>query len=183
MSFINIYKFFLHYVLKLAGIRPQKIEIESGTILNIWVPTETTQKPAVVFLHGFALDGILTWHFQALALAKDYSVYVPDFVFFGDSSTDRTLRSVEFQAECIAKGLKKLGVEKCILVGFSYGGIVGFKIAEVYPELVESMVVSCSVIALTESISKARLDHLGFKRWADYLLPDSVEGKLEKKRV
>ncbi|KAK8510144.1 hypothetical protein V6N13_103742 [Hibiscus sabdariffa] len=178
MRFIKAYKFALHYVLKLAGISPQKIEIDPGTTLNFWAPTAAhkSRKPAVVFLHGFALDGILTWHLQALALAKDYSVYVPDFVFFGESTTDRHERSVEFQAECMAKGLKKLGVEKCTLVGLSYGGMVGFKMAEVYPELVESMVVSCSVVALTESISRARLEHIGFECWADYLLPDSVEG-------
>ncbi|KAK8671604.1 hypothetical protein V6N13_038194 [Hibiscus sabdariffa] len=157
MSFFKIYKFFLHWVLKLAGISPQKIEIEPGTILNFWVPTETTstaagksQKPTVVFLHGFAFDGILSWHIQVLALAKDYSVYVPDLIFFGDSTTDRTERSVGFQAEYIVKGLRKLGVGKCILVGFSYGGMVGFKMVEVYLELVESILVTGSVITLTD---------------------------------
>ncbi|TYH94269.1 hypothetical protein ES332_A12G029800v1 [Gossypium tomentosum] len=176
MGLLKIYKFFLHGVLKLAGISPKKIEIQPGTVVNFWVPTQTTTKPAVVFLHGFAFDGILTWQFQALALAKHYSVYVPDFVFFGDSITDKSERSVEFQAECIAKGLKKLGVQKCTLVGFSYGGMVGFKMAEIYPELVHSMVVTCSTMALTESISKARLHRLGFNSWPDFLLPDSVQG-------
>ncbi|XP_052879421.1 uncharacterized protein LOC128285625 [Gossypium arboreum] len=145
MSLLKIYKFFLHGVLKLAGISPRKIDIEPGTVVKIWVPTQTTTKPAVVFLHGFAFDGILTWRFQALALANHYSVYVPDFVFFGDSITDKSERSVQLQAECIAKGLKKLGVQKCTLVGFSYGGMVGFKMAEIYPELVHSMVVTCSL--------------------------------------
>ncbi|TYH94270.1 hypothetical protein ES332_A12G029900v1 [Gossypium tomentosum] len=153
-------------MLKLAGISPKKIDIEPGTVVKIWVPTQTTTKPAVVFLHGFAFDGILTWRFQALALANHYSVYVPDFVFFGDSITDKSERSVQFQAECIAKGLKKLGVQKCTLVGFSYGGMVGFKMAEIYPELVHSMV----------SISKARLHRLGLNSWPDFLLPDSVQG-------
>ncbi|KAK6240929.1 Alpha/beta hydrolase fold-1 - like 10 [Theobroma cacao] len=183
MSFLKIYKFLLHGVLKLAGISPRTIEIEPGTIMNFWVPTETInntntkrKKPAVVFLHGFAFDGILTWQCQALALAKEYSVYVPDFLFFGGSITDKTERSVEFQAECMAKGLRKLGVEKCTLVGFSYGGMVGFKMAEMYPDLVESMVVTCSVMALTESISNAGLERIGFPSWADYLLPVSVRG-------
>ncbi|KAK6282708.1 hypothetical protein POUND7_016533 [Theobroma cacao] len=183
MSFLKIYKFLLHGVLKLAGISPGTIEIEPGTIMNFWVPTETInntntkrKKPAVVFLHGFGFDGILTWQFQALALAKEYSVYVPDFLFFGGSITDKTERSVEFQAECMAKGLRKLGVEKCTLVGFSYGGMVGFKMAEMYPDLVESMVVTCSVMALTESISNAGLERIGFPSWADYLLPVSVKG-------
>ncbi|XP_040963812.1 uncharacterized protein [Gossypium hirsutum] len=160
----------------LAGISPKKIEIEPGTVVNFWVPTQTTTKPAVVFLHGFAFDGILTWQFQALALANRYSVYVPDFVFFGDSITDKSERSVEFQAECIAKGLKKLGVEKCTLVSFSYGGAVGFKMAEIYPELVHSLVVTCFPMALTDSISNARFHRLGFNSWQDYLLPDSVKG-------
>ncbi|KAA3462900.1 monoacylglycerol lipase abhd6-A-like isoform X2 [Gossypium australe] len=176
MGLLKIYKFFLHGVLKLAGISPKKIEIEPGTVVNFWVPTQTTTKPAVVFLHGFAFDGILTWQFQVLALANHYSVYVPDFVFFGDSITDKSERSVEFQAECIAKGLKKLGVQKCTLVGFSFGGIVGFKMAEIYPELVHSLVVTCSVMALTESISKVQLQRLGFNSWPDYLLPESVQG-------
>ncbi|MBA0688064.1 hypothetical protein Goari_005872, partial [Gossypium aridum] len=176
MGLLKIYKFFLHGVLKLAGISPKKIEIEPGTVVNFCVPTQTTTKPAVVFLHGFAFDGILTWQFQALALANRYSVYVPDFVFFGNSITDKSERSVEFQAECIAKGLKKLGVQKCTLVGSSYGGMVGFKMAEIYPELVHSLVVTCSPMALTDSISKARLHRLGFNSWPDYLLPDSVKG-------
>lgn len=176
MCLLKIYKFFLHGVLKLAGISPEKIEIEPGTLVNFWVPTQSTTKPAVVFLHGFAFDGILTWQFQVLALANHYSVYVPDFIFFGDSVTDKTERSVEFQAECIAKGLNKLGVQQCTLVGFSYGGMVGFKMAEMYPELVHSMVVTCSPMAFTESISKARLHRLGFNSWPDYLLPESVKG-------
>ncbi|XVE49048.1 hypothetical protein DITRI_Ditri01bG0050900 [Diplodiscus trichospermus] len=145
------------------------IEIEPGTVINFWAPTETTnrstskqrKKPALVFIHGFGFDGILNWQFQSLAFAEDYSVYVPDLVFFGCSITDRTERSVEFQAECMAKGLRKLGVEKCTLVGLSYGGMVGFKRAEMYPDLVESTVVSCSAMAMTESISNAGLQRLG----------------------
>ncbi|KAK8263249.1 hypothetical protein V6Z11_D12G029800 [Gossypium hirsutum] len=175
-GFVEDIQVFSAWVLKLAGISPKKIEIEPGTVVNFWVPTQTTTKPAVVFLHGFAFDGILTWQFQALALANRYSVYVPDFVFFGDSITDKSERSVEFQAECIAKGLKKLGVEKCTLVSFSYGGAVGFKMAEIYPELVHSLVVTCFPMALTDSISNARLHRLGFNSWQDYLLPDSVKG-------
>ncbi|CAN6544061.1 unnamed protein product [Malus baccata var. baccata] len=175
-----VYKFILHGVMKLVGMRPQTVEIEPGTIMNFWVPNKITEKqkskPAVVFIHGFAMDGISTWQFQVLSLVKDYAVYVPDLLFFGSSTTDKPDRSLEFQAECVAKGLRILGVERCTVVGLSYGGMVGFKMAELYPNLVESMVVTCSVMALTRSITNASLDRLGFKCWSDYLLPDSVEG-------
>ncbi|XP_040365569.1 epoxide hydrolase 4 isoform X2 [Rosa chinensis] len=176
-----IYKPILHGLMKLAGVRPQTLEIEPGTVMNFWVPTETNSKkskPAVVFLHGFAEDGIMTWQFQVLSLARYYAVYVPDLIFFGGSITDKPHRSPEFQAECVAKGLRKLGVERCTLVGLSYGGMVGFKMAELYPDLVAAFVVTCSVMALNESVSDAGLGRIGFSRWSDYLLPGSVKGAM-----
>ncbi|XWS67908.1 hypothetical protein CRYUN_Cryun04dG0045100 [Craigia yunnanensis] len=65
----------------------------------------------------------------------------------------------------MAKGLKKLGVERCPLVGFSYGGIVGFKMTEMRPDLIDSMVVAGSVMALTDNISIATLQRIGFSSW------------------
>jgi pimeloyl-ACP methyl ester carboxylesterase len=74
------------------------------------------------------------------------------------------------------KGLRKIGVEKCILVGFSYGGMVAFKMAELYPDLVQAMVISGSILAMTDSISEATLSELGFKSSSELLLPNSVNG-------
>ena len=65
----------------------------------------------VVLVHGFAGEGIVTWQFQVGALTKKYDVYVPDLLFFGGSFSDKPDRSPTFQAECLAAGLKKLGVE------------------------------------------------------------------------
>jgi pimeloyl-ACP methyl ester carboxylesterase len=176
---LSLYKPLLYGLMKVAGMRRQVVEIESGTVINFWVPSDETtakRKSAVVFLHGFGFDGILTWQFQVLALANKYAVYVPDFLFFGDSITDKSERSPAFQAECMAKGLRKHGVEKCTLVGLSYGGMVGFKMAEMYPNLVDSMVITCSVMALTKSISRAGLQRIGFSSWAEYLIPETVKG-------
>lgn len=110
------------------------------------------------------------------ALSKRYSVYVPDLLFFGDSITDKSDRSPTFQAECLAAGLRKLGVDKCTVVGFSYGGMVAFKLAELWPELVEAMVVSGSILAMTDSISGETLQRLGFGSSSELLLPTSVKG-------
>ncbi|KAK7816045.1 uncharacterized protein LOC111999398 [Quercus suber] len=183
VNIFGVYKPLLRWLMKLVVMRPQTVEIKPGTVMNFWVPNETPNKSknsnnnkAVVFIHGFAADGIITWQSQVLALARKYKVYVPDLLFFGGSITDRSERSPEFQAECVAKGLKKPSVERCTLVGLSYGGMVGFKMAEMYPDLVESMVLTCSAMALTKSISDAALERIGFKSWSDYTLPDSVQG-------
>lgn len=178
----------IHGIVKLAGLTPQTIEIEPGTLMNIWVPKEIVTKydgkivyvpptkPAVLLLHSFAMDGIFTWFLQVLALTREYSVYVPDFLFFGGSITDRNERSASFQAEFVAKGLKKLRVENVTLVGLSYGGMVGFKIAQLYPNLVKSMVMSATVTELTESISLDSYKRLGLSSWSDLLMPTTVEG-------
>ncbi|CAL5333602.1 unnamed protein product [Camellia sinensis] len=187
----------LHGLINIAGLTSQRVELEAGTVMTIWVPKQTiiinnnntntqpknqTQKwnkpnkPVVVLAHPFCADGILMWFFQALSLTSMYSVYVPDFLFFGGSTTNTANRSATFQAECLAKGLRKVGVDKCTLVGLSYGGMVGFKMAKLYPDLVDAMVVSSTVIELTESITGECLDRLGFSSWSELLLPETVEG-------
>ncbi|GMY11520.1 Epoxide hydrolase 4 [Fagus crenata] len=181
----------MHGLMKMAGVKPYIVEIEPGTVMNFWVPLETLKKPkkgerpeppakpnkpVVVLVHGFASEGIVTWQFQVGALTKKYSVYVPDLLFFGDSITDKTDRSPTFQAECLVTGLRKLGVERCVVVGFSYGGMVAFKMAELYPDLVHAMVVSGSIIAMTDSISETTLQGLGFSSSSELLLPTSVKG-------
>ncbi|KAK1358641.1 monoacylglycerol lipase ABHD6 [Heracleum sosnowskyi] len=190
---VNIFKILealVNWAVKLAGLTPKLVEIEPGTVLNIWVPTETlknttkvAQKPVVVLLHSFAANGILTWFFQAISLSGTYSVYVPDFIFFGDSVTDKLDRTSNFQAECLAKGLQKLGVKKCTIVGLSYGGMVGFNLARNYPDLVESMVVTGTVMEMTESIMAAGMAKFGGESWSDLLMPESIDGVKEMMTV
>ncbi|GJR97184.1 alpha/beta hydrolase fold-1 [Tanacetum coccineum] len=178
----------LHGLVKLAGLTPQTVAIEPRTWMKIWVPKDIVTKeggkivyvpptkPAVVLLHSFAMDGIFTWFLQILALSRDYSVYVPDLLFFGGSITDKNERSAGFQAEFVAKGLEKLRVENVIVVGLSYGGMVGFKMAKLYPKLVKSFVASGTVIEMTESISREAYKQLDITSWSDLLMPETVEG-------
>ncbi|RZS19563.1 hypothetical protein BHM03_00051983 [Ensete ventricosum] len=134
------------------------------------------EKPAVVLVHGFAAEGIVTWQFQFGVLVNQYEVYIPDLFFFGGSTTDAADRSPAFQAECLAAALDKLSVRRCTAVGFSYGGMVAFKMAEMRPDLVRSLVVSGSVFAMTDSISRTTLDQLGFASSSELLMPESIKG-------
>ncbi|CAI0556609.1 unnamed protein product [Linum tenue] len=163
-----------------VGTQPEAVEIEEGTVINFWLPTTTATKnhlPPLVFLHGFGFNGILTWQFQIPAFSRSHSVYVPDLLFFGGSFTQNPRRSPAFMAECLAKGLRKLGVERgCTVVGFSYGGIVAFKMAEMFPEMVRAVVVTGSGMEFTRSVSRSGLERLGYGSWAECLVPDTVEG-------
>ncbi|XP_039122305.1 LOW QUALITY PROTEIN: epoxide hydrolase 4-like [Dioscorea cayenensis subsp. rotundata] len=184
VNWVEAQKPLLHGLMKFTGLRQTSIEIEPGTVMSFWLPKEklddnkndNNEKPVVVLVHGFAAEGIVTWQFQVNSLMKKYAVYVPDLIFFGGSMSKSDQRSPRFQAECLGIALEQLGVEKCTVVGFSYGGMVAFKLAEMKPEMVESLVVSGSVIAMTDSISETGLERLGFSSSAELLLPESVKG-------
>ncbi|KHN26751.1 Monoacylglycerol lipase ABHD6 [Glycine soja] len=79
-----------------------------------------------------------------------FNVYVPDLVFFGESFTLRAERSEYFQAECMVKMMEAHGVHKMSLVGISYGGFVGYRVAAHFPEVVEKIVLCCAGVCLEE---------------------------------
>ncbi|KAL5099444.1 hypothetical protein RYX36_003771 [Vicia faba] len=170
----------ISWTMKKAGVvEPCTVEIEAGTVMKFWVPFQTISKPTkpvVVLLHAFCADGLANWVFQIISLAENYDVYVPDLIFFGGSTTNKPDRSPAFQAECLAKGLKKLGVEKCAVVGVSYGGIVALKMAELYREVVQAVVISSSVLAIQESMVSRAVEDIGFSSCSEMLLPSSTEG-------
>ncbi|KNA26120.1 hypothetical protein SOVF_000370 [Spinacia oleracea] len=72
---------------------------------------------------------------------------MPDLLFFGESYTKNKDRTPRYQAKCIMEGLKKgFGVKKCTVYSISYGGWVGYSMAEMYPCVVEmNVIVSCGV--------------------------------------
>lgn len=179
------------FLLKFYGLSAQTVEIEPGTVIHFWKPARIIKnkkkyrqtKPALVLLHGFGATGVLTWLFQIAAFSKKYAVFVPDLLFFGGSATDSTDRSPAFQADCLAKALKLLGVESCAVVGCSYGGIVGSKMALLDPKLVKCLVLSNSNLALTESHSEEAFERVGITSWPELLLPDTAEGLKKLLRV
>uniref|UniRef100_A0A0E0L659 AB hydrolase-1 domain-containing protein n=1 Tax=Oryza punctata TaxID=4537 RepID=A0A0E0L659_ORYPU len=148
--------------------------------MSIWAPKDKAppsceQRSSVVLVHGFAGDGIVTWGLQVPALAKRYDVYVPDLLHFGGSSSPSPDRSTGFQAACVAAALRRLGVERFAVVGFSYGGFVAFRMAEAYPSLVRSIVVSGAAVGLTDAMNDALLARRGVRSLGELLLPESVD--------
>ncbi|WVZ74006.1 hypothetical protein U9M48_022242 [Paspalum notatum var. saurae] len=133
-------------------------------------------RPNVVLIHGFAAEGNVTWQFNFGVLVSRYNLYIPDLMFFGKSSTASADRSPDFQARCVAGALARLGVARCDVVGFSYGGMVAFKLAEARPELVRSLCVSGSVVAMTDAVNRETMDRLGAGSSAELLMPETLKG-------
>lgn len=133
-------------------------------------------RPNVLLIHGFAAEGNVTWQFNFGVLVSRYNLYIPDLMFFGKSSTASADRSPDFQAACVAAAMARLGVARCDVVGFSYGGMVAFKLAESRPELVRSLCVSGSVVAMTDAVNRETMERLGAGSSAELLMPETLKG-------
>lgn len=82
VNLVAIQKPLLHGLMKMAGVRQYTVEVEPGTVMSFWVPSNTVErkpkkgehltpsdvkkptKPVVVLVHGFAAEGVVTWQFQ-----------------------------------------------------------------------------------------------------------------------
>ncbi|KAG0555156.1 hypothetical protein M758_12G150500 [Ceratodon purpureus] len=172
-----------HY--KACGLKSELIPIDNDTTIHCWTPTPPiaeagvwsvpNTKPSLLLLHGFAPNAMICWENQVSAFARDYNVYVPDLLFFGDSVTESKQRSETFQAECIAKMLQMLGVQNEVdVVGTSYGGMVAFRMAEKFPEFVNKIVFSDSGVCMSPDNDEPLLKKHGMNHISQMLVPEKV---------
>jgi pimeloyl-ACP methyl ester carboxylesterase len=121
-----------------AGYHERTVRLKNG-LVHYWVGGEG---PPLLLLHGFGGNAAIQWDHQAAALARDHTVIMPDLLFFGDSSTRRAERSVEFQADTVIQLMDHLGVDEPVdAMGISYGGFVTWGLATQYADRVKRVVL------------------------------------------
>ncbi|KAG0601486.1 hypothetical protein M758_11G115300 [Ceratodon purpureus] len=160
------------------GMRSQRIPLDNGTTLHCWVPPSGCEaRPPLMLVHGFGWDGMTTWELQLEAfLEAEFAVYVPDLIFFGDSTTTSSRRDVAFQAECLVAMLRRLGVQSGVhVLGTSYGGMTSFLMASMFPEMIHKVVIASSGVCMDKSDYEAfgkKYNMLGMR---NAILPTTVD--------
>lgn len=101
---------------------------------------QTGEGRPCVLLHGNGQDHRI---FDVLveALSKDHAVYALDSRDQGKSSKTKAL-SYDLMVEDTTGFIRKLGLEKPFIYGFSDGGIIALLLASKYPDLVSGIAVS-----------------------------------------
>lgn len=94
-------------------------------------------KPALVMLHGFALDARM-WRRQVDALADDHRILLVDLPGFGPQARD--LGEVE-PAKEVARAMDATKLARAHLVASSFGAAIALDVALAYPERVASLVL------------------------------------------
>ncbi|KAH6773376.1 hypothetical protein C2S52_003739 [Perilla frutescens var. hirtella] len=152
------------------------VDLDDQTTMHFLAPAHRKfNKPNLLMIHGYGGNSKWQFVYQVASLAESFNVYIPDLLFFGKSYTNRTNRTEAFQAECVAAGLRRLGVERCSVYAISYGGFVCYRMAEMHPELVEKAVIVSSGVGCTKSQKGEQLKSVGIDV-VDLLLPREPAG-------
>ncbi|KAL0330629.1 UNVERIFIED_CONTAM: hypothetical protein Sangu_1608400 [Sesamum angustifolium] len=175
-SIISLYGRFLRRSITAAGLSSQTVEIDGDTTIHFWGPPRAaTSKPQLVLIHGFGPQSIWQWRQQISFFARDFDVYVPDLVFFGDSFT-KSPRGPRFSRRRAWPNSSK---SSGFVVGTSYGGFVAYRMAAMWPERVEKVVIASSAVNMRPGDNDALLKKANVERIEDLMMPVSA-GQLRK---
>ncbi|WP_158651585.1 alpha/beta fold hydrolase [Mesobacillus jeotgali] len=94
----------------------------------------------IVFIHPFVMGHNVFMHQEALS--SRYRTIFFDLAGHGRSSRGNKPVSIAGLAADLKKMLDELGIEKVVLCGYSYGGLVAQEFALKYPERSEALILS-----------------------------------------
>lgn len=115
---------------------------------------------AVVLVHGSGpgVTAYANWRLVIPALAEQFHVIAPDMVGFGftDRPADVTY-NLQTWADQVIGVLDGLGIRKASVVGNSFGGAIGLRLATNYPDRVDKLVLMGSMgvdFPITEGLDR-----------------------------
>ncbi|CAI0470690.1 unnamed protein product [Linum tenue] len=146
---------------RLCGLSPVSIDVDDTTTLHFWATAGRNFRPSLVMIHGKCGDSRWQFMYQVGHLSRRFDLYIPDLLFFGKSYTARKERSEVFQAECLAEGLRRLGVDRFSIYGISYGGYVGYHLADMIPDRVDKVVLMSTGVGCNDDQKDKLVAKLG----------------------
>jgi pimeloyl-ACP methyl ester carboxylesterase len=114
--------------------------------LDVW--TEQVGSGPDVLLIGGLGDTVESWQFQLDGLADRYRVTTVDNRGAGRTARPEGELTVELMADDAAGVLRALGIESAHVAGFSGGSIISQELALHHPELVRSLVLQSTWVAM-----------------------------------
>jgi pimeloyl-ACP methyl ester carboxylesterase len=131
----------------------------------------------VVLIHGFGASTMWQWNPQALVLAREHRVIMPNLLWFGDSHSTSADYSIDHQVAAVIAALDELGIGEADIVGMSYGGFVAYELACAHPERVRRLVIVDSPGRVyTDADYEALLDRYDTDDFARILVPEDAAG-------
>ena len=102
----------------------------------------------VVLVHGSGpgVTAYANWRLVLPVLGENFTCYAPDMVGFGYSDRPEDVEyGLQTWADQTVGFIKAMGIEKCHLIGNSFGGSIALRIATQHPELIDKIVLMGSM--------------------------------------
>jgi 3-oxoadipate enol-lactonase len=100
--------------------------------------------PPLVLVHGWSLDGEMTYGPLVARLGDRFRIVVPDLRNHGKSDWIRGRYEVADLADEVAGVLDAVGVRRATVMGYSLGGMVTMELARRAPHLVDRMILAAT---------------------------------------
>ena len=147
-------------------------EYEQDSTIVFWRKIGTGDQK-LLLIHGFGPVTELQWKGVVKDLHDDYTMYIPDLVYFGNSTSSTNNYDPRFLSEQIYRSLKIKGVENVVIAGLSYGGMIASLMAKEYPEFTDKLIL---IDALSKFSDKNHTDSLaqamGYSDISEILIPE-----------
>lgn len=115
----------------LEGVTEQLIPTSLG-LINVREGGRT-DGPVLVFWPSLMMDGTM-WRYQYEHFAPDYRILLVDSPGHGRSEALRKIIDLKDCSDALVEILDALGIEKCVLIGNSWGGMLAGVFPAYYPE-------------------------------------------------
>ena len=98
--------------------------------------------PLIVFIHGFP-DYWYTWREQMEGLAGDYTVAAMDTRGYNKSGQPEGVENYDmrFLVGDVAAVIRNEGLDKAIIVGHDWGGVIAWSFAASMPEMTDKLII------------------------------------------
>lgn len=111
----------------------------------------------VVLLHGF-LENSNMWHYLQPVLVKHSRVICIDLLGHGKSESVGYVHTMEEMADAVFEVLQHLQIKKATFIGHSMGGYVSLAFADLYPKMINGLVLLNSTSYADSDERKANRD-------------------------
>lgn len=127
----------------------------------------------LLLFHGFGPATELQWEDVVKFLYRDFTIYIPDLVYFGESTSKVENYDPRFITRQIANSINININKEVYIAGVSFGGLIGSLYANHYPENTKGLVL---IDALSKFLSRNYTDSIavayGYPGINDILIPE-----------
>lgn len=127
-----------------------------------------------LLIHGFGPLTELQWEGIAEELHQDFILYIPDLIYFGESTSKSGMYDPNFLARQIEASVGSFETDPLLVVGFSYGGLISSIYAHNTQDQTSGLVL---IDALSPFFETAHSDSIaqayGYQTLDDIMIPEN----------